>query len=65
MFELITDAFHTIYNYVVSCFRRDTFDYEYEYEYEYGHLPDCEPVTEISKKNIQIPKYQFILLQDN
>ncbi len=60
MFEPITNTFHAIYKYVVSCFRKK--NQPNISENEYGRLPDYEPVTKI---NIQIPKYQFILLEDD
>lgn len=71
MFEQISNIFHTIYKYFVSCCcfcscckknQPNTF------ENEYGRLPDYEPaneLTKLGKLNIQIPKYQFVLLQDD
>jgi hypothetical protein len=77
MFNQITNAIHAVYKYFVSCCscsccscccscskkpQLNTF------ENEYGRLPDYEPaneLTKLGKLNIQIPKYQFVLLQDD
>lgn len=73
MFEMFAKLFNTIYGRFVSCFRLKhsvltESESECESENEYGILPDYEPMNEMSNLNkikIQIPKYQFILLEDD
>ena len=73
MFEMVAKLFNTIYCRFVSCFRLKQSvltKNENENENAYGILPDYEPMNEMSnldkiKIKIQIPKYQFILLEDD
>jgi hypothetical protein len=60
---MFTHLFRNIFDHFVSCFcpKNATFD---EKEKEYGQLLD-EPTFGTKYINIQIPKYQFVLLQDN
>ena len=64
MFEKI---FERLWNSVYSFFRcfKQQETIKYDTDIEYGKLPDLElPNTNANKLTIQIPKYEFLLLED-
>ena len=68
MFEQITNIFYAVYLQIVNCCCFSKNKGKNSLVNEYDKLPDSDPVTELPnlrKLNIQIPKYQFILLEDD
>ena len=76
MLSLLANTIYDIYRRFVSCFtnkNNNTNDFKNTNNLtithnEYNTLPDYEPMNEmrnLNKLSIQIPKYQFVFLEDD
>ena len=64
MFEKILERLWNTVYYFFRCLKQPE-TVKYDNDIEYGKLPDFElSNTNINKLTIQIPKYEFILLED-